>query len=43
MTIYVANDGFIVPPLIVAPILAAPVLSLLFIVLMFGERKKDGR
>lgn len=43
MKIYVANDGFIVSPLIVAPILAAPVLLVLFIVLMFSGKKKGSR
>jgi sortase A len=42
MKTYVANDGFIVSPLIVAPIIAAPVLFVLFIILMFGGKKKGG-
>lgn len=42
MKIYVANDGFIVSPLIVAPIVAAPILFVLLIVLMFSGRKKKG-
>ncbi len=37
MTMYVANDGFIVPPLIVAPILAVPEL---FIVMVFGGKSR---
>lgn len=40
MKVYVANDGFIVSPIIVAPVIAAPILLILFIILMFGGRKK---
>jgi sortase A len=43
MKIYVANDGFIVSPLIVAPIIAAPILLVLLIVLMFGGKKKGSK
>ena len=39
--VYVANDVFIVSPLIVAPIIAAPVLLVLLILLMLKGRKKD--
>jgi sortase A len=39
MKVYVANDGFIVSPLIVAPIIAAPILLILLIVLIFGGKK----
>jgi sortase A len=39
--VYVANDVFIVSPLIVAPIIAAPVLLVLLILLMLKGGKKD--
>lgn len=40
MKVYVANDGFILSPVIVAPVMAAPVLLILFIIMMIGGRKK---
>ena len=43
MKIYVANDGYIVSPIIVAPILAVPILLVLLAVLMFGGGKKEPR
>ena len=39
--VYVANDVFIVSPLIVAPIIAAPILLFLLILLMFNGGKKN--
>lgn len=38
--VYVANDVFIVSPLIVAPVIAAPILLVLLILLMIKGRKK---
>lgn len=38
--VYVANDVFIVSPLIVAPVIAAPILLVLQILLMIKGRKK---
>lgn len=40
MKIYVANDGYIVSPIIVAPIIAVPILLVLLAVLMFGGSSK---
>ena len=40
MKVYVANDGFILSPVIVAPVMAAPVLLILFVAMMIGGRKK---
>ncbi|MBR3666284.1 MAG: class C sortase [Ruminococcus sp.] len=40
MKVYVANDGFMVSPVIVATVIAAPVLLILFTVIMIGGGKK---
>ena len=40
MKVYVANDGFILSPVIVASVMAAPVLLILFVIMMIGGRKK---
>ena len=39
--VYVANDVFIISPLIVAPIIAAPILLILLIILMIRSGKKQ--
>ena len=39
--VYVANDVFIISPLIVAPIIAAPILLVLLIILMIRSGKKQ--
>ena len=41
--VYVANDVFIISPIIVAPIIAAPILLALLILLMIKGSRKNGK